>query len=161
MQGIVQHIHPLPPKENSHVTPHPPKQEGGLTLKAEANLPSVAIGQERIPDLRLQSRLTGIQGATVSLVIKQTRSGHHVLQHIIVVMNKGPKAGVNHQAEITKQRPENHLHHQNVDVHTLTTKRELSHPHPLSGEETANRNGGVKAEVAAAAAAAAAVQILV
>jgi hypothetical protein len=99
----VQYIHPLPPKENSHVTPHLPEQERGLTLKAEANLPSAAIGQERIPDLHLQSQLTGIQGATVSLIIKQTRSEHRILQHITVVMNKGPKAGVNHQVEITKQ----------------------------------------------------------
>jgi hypothetical protein len=117
----VQYIHPLPPKGN--ITPHLPEQGRGLSLKAEANLPSVAIVQERIPGLHLQKQHTDVQGVTVSLITKQTRSGHRVLQHIIVVMNRGSKAGVNHWIEVTKQ-PESHHHHQSMDVHSPTIRRE-------------------------------------
>jgi hypothetical protein len=148
IQGIVQYIHPLPQKENGHVTPHLPEQGEGLTLEAEVNHQSAIIVQERIPDPHLQNHLDGILGATVSLVVKQKRNRHHVLP-LIVVMNRGPQAEVSHQVEVIKQTKE-HLHHQNMDVDSLTIRKGLNHLLPQVGETIMNVNEVVKAGVLAA-----------
>jgi hypothetical protein len=97
MQGAMQYVYPLPLKENSHVTPHHPGQGEGLTQKAKADHQSTSIVQERVPDLRHQNILDSILGATASLIIKQTGNGHHALLHIVIIMNRGPKAEVSHQ----------------------------------------------------------------
>jgi hypothetical protein len=62
-------------------------------------------------------------------------------------MNRGPKAEVSHQAEITKQT-EKHLHRQNMDI--LTIRKELNHQLLQAGGKVMSINKDIKAEVLAA-----------
>jgi len=149
MQGAMQYLHPLPLKEKSRVTLHPPGQGEGLSQRAKADHQSTSIVQERIPDLHHLNILDSILGAAVRLVIKQKENGHHVLLHVAIIMNSGPKVEVSHQVEITKQT-EKHLHHQHMDVDSLTIRKELNHQLPPAGGKIVNINKDIQAEVLAA-----------
>lgn len=149
MQGAMQYLHPLPLKESSRVALHHPGQGEGLTQKARAGHQSTSIVQERIPDLHHQNILDSILGAAVRLVIKQTGNRRHVLLHVVIAMNSGPKVEVSHQVEITKQT-EKHLHHQHMDMDSLTIRKELNHQLQPAGGRIVNINKDIQAEVLAA-----------
>jgi len=149
MQGAVQYLHPLPQKENSRVTLHPLGQGEGLTQKAKADHQSTSIVQGRILDLYHQNILDSVLGATVRLVIKQTGNRYHVLLHVVIIMNRGPKAEVRVPVEITNQT-EKHLHHQHMDMNSLTIRKELNHQLPPAGGKIVNINKDIQAEVLAA-----------
>lgn len=148
MQRAMQYLHPLPLKESNHVTLHPLGQGEGLTQKAKADHQSTSIVQERILDLHHQNILDSILGATVRLVIKQTGNVHHVLLHVVIIMIRGSKVEVSLPVEITNQT-EKHLHHQHMDMDSLTTKKELNHQLPPSGGKIADINKDIQAEVLA------------
>jgi hypothetical protein len=149
MQGAMQYMLPLHLKENSLVPLHHQGQGQELAQKAKADRQPTGIAQERIPDLHHQNLLDSILGATVSLVTKQTGNVCHVPLHVVIIMNRGPKAEVSHQVELTKQI-ERHLHHQNMDVDSLTIRKELNHHLPQAGGKIMSINKDVKAEVLAA-----------